>query len=184
MKYRIRRRQILALLPMLIFALTACGSGQNGNTSNESQTTVADPAPDTNPAQSTGGPGIDQTKIDVCAKLPRGQVEAAIGPLVEDPKPSISIGSEVGCDYVVDQGRGYGVTIYNLDRWDLIPQTLDVTPVPDLGDGAYLQRRDVDGSHQLFVLVRDRAVVGVSVNGADTPQLRQLLDLALDSVRE
>lgn len=170
----------LGIALLLALLLTACGSTQNNLEASTSG--VEDPSP-VNSVFMTGGPGIDPTAIDVCAELPREKVEAAIGPLTEEPTASIAIGSEVGCDYVVEQGRVYEMTIYNLDRWDLIPQFLDVTPVPDLGDSAYVQHSAVNGGTQLFVLVRDRAVVSASVNGADTPQLRKLLDLAIAEVQ-
>jgi hypothetical protein len=181
-----RARFILCAI-LLVAALTACGGARtDGVPSAATDASVAPPpAPIASPNARTGagGPGIDQTKLDVCALLPRDQVEAAIGALTEAPKPSITIGSEVGCEYVVDQGRGYEITVYNLDRWELIPTFIDgTTPVAGIGDGAYAAK-GVGGGTALYVLLRGRAVVGARVNGADTPQFRRLLDVALARVR-
>ena len=73
-----RARFILCAI-LLMATLAACGGGSAG-----SADTAAPPAPSpASPSASTdaGGPGIDQTKLDVCALLPRDQVEAAIGAL-------------------------------------------------------------------------------------------------------
>jgi hypothetical protein len=183
----VRRAQVALGALVLACALAACGAGPgeaaygdsaSGTSEEGSEAVFVSPIT----PQGAGRPGIDQTKIDVCALLPRLQVEAAIGPLEEEPRRSLAIGSEVGCEYTVAQGRGYEVSVYNLDRWDLIPQLMDVTPVGGLGDGAFAEKQ-VGGGVALYVLLRDRAVVGARVNGADTPQLRKLLGLALDSVR-
>jgi hypothetical protein len=180
-----RARFILCAI-LLIAALAACGGARtDGAPSAATDASVAPPAPIASPSASidVGGPGIDQTKLDVCALLPRDQVEAAIGALTEAPKPSITIASEVGCEYVVDQGRGYEITVYNLDRWELIPTFIDgTTPVVGIGDGAYAAKA-VGGGTALYVLLRGRAVVGARVNGADTSQFRRLLDVALARVR-
>src|SRR5215217_5068499 len=181
-----RARFILCAI-LLVAALVACGGARtDGVPSATTDASVAPPpAPIASPNASTdaGGPGIDQTKLDVCALLPRDQVEAAIGALTEAPKPSITIGSEVGCEYVVDQGRGYEIMVYNLDRWELIPTFIDgTTPVAGIGDGAYAAKA-VGGGTALYVLLRGRAVVGAQVNGADTSQFRRLMDVALAQVR-
>ncbi|MBC8074507.1 MAG: DUF3558 family protein, partial [Chloroflexales bacterium] len=170
----------LALCALLFaYALAACG-GPTPTASTAPYDNVA--APTSAAASSDAiGLGIDQTRLDVCALLPRAEVEAAIGTLVDEPKQSLAIGDEVGCGYLVDQGRGYEVLVYNLDRWELLPQFLDVSPVAGLGDGAYAEKR-VGGGVTLYVLLRERAVVSVGVNGADTPQLRQLLSLALAQI--
>lgn len=194
---RATRYRTLILVLLALLALAACGSASSssGDDSYRNDTGAATaataaiaPAASADDAQHNDAAadaetGIDQTKLDVCATLPRDKIEAIIGPLAQAPKPSISVGREVGCEYGIDEGRRYAVVVYNLDRWQLIPQFIDVTLVPGLGDGAYLEHRSADGSNQLYVLARGRAVVSVGVNGADTPQLRQLLDLALASVR-
>jgi hypothetical protein len=167
---------------LLVAALAACGGARtDGAPSAATDASVAPPpAPIASPNASTGagGPGIDQTKLDVCALLPHYQVEAAIGALTEAPKPSIAIGSEVGCEYVVEQGRGYEIMVYNLDRWELIPTFIDgATPIAGIGDRAYAAK--AVGGATLYVLLRGRAVVGARVNGADTPQFRRLLEVAL-----
>jgi hypothetical protein len=114
--------------------------------------------------------------------LPQGKVEAAIGALAEPPKKSLAIGSEAGCEYVVDQGRAYEITVYNLDRWELIPQFVDgATATSGIGDGAYTAK-EVGGGTAMYVVLRDRAVVGARVNGANTAPFRQLLKLALEKV--
>lgn len=181
------RRTRLALCALLFAsALAACGSptptASTATDNGYAAPASAEVAPTSSSvAADAGGPGIDQTTLDVCALLPRAEVEAAIGALEEEPEKSLAIGSEVGCEYTVSQGRGYEVSVYNLDRWELLPQFLDVSPVAGLDDGAYTEKR-VGGGVTLYVLLRDRAVVSVGVNGADTPQLRQLLSLALGRV--
>ena len=172
--------QSIALTGLLVLTLAACGG------------TRAAVEPSTAPAASpeatlvspiAASPGIDQTKLDVCALLPQDKVEATIGALTEPPKKSLAIGNEVGCEYVVDQGRAYEITVYNLDRWDLIPQMIDgATATSGIGDGAYATK-EVGGGTALYVLLRDRAVVAARVNGANTAPFRQLLNLALAQVR-
>jgi hypothetical protein len=169
----------IALSGLLLLALAACGgapAAQEPSAASQDSPEVILPSP------LAGGPGIDQTKLDVCALLPKDKVEAAIGALTEPPKQSLAIGNEVGCEYVVDQGRAYEITIYNLDRWDLIPQFIDgATATSGIGDGAYAAK-EVGGGSALYVLLRDRAVVGARVNGANTAPFRQLLHLALDQI--
>jgi hypothetical protein len=188
MKRTFRALSSAAALLALLLALAACGAATYDNqpaagaTAAVGVTTPQLSSDDITGGPAGSGPGIDQTRIDVCALLPRPQIEAVIGVLTKLPQPTIAIGDEVGCKYVVDQGRAYSVTIYNLDRWELLPTFLEVEPFEGLGDGAYSEQR-VGGATALYVLLRNRAVVGVDVNGADTPQLRQLLDLALNNLR-
>jgi len=169
----------IALSGLLLLTLAACGAApiaEELSTAPEDSPQVILPSP------LVGGPGIDQAKLDVCALLPQDKVEAAIGALSEPPKHSLAIGNEVGCEYVVDQGRAYEVTIYNLDRWDLIPQFIDgATMTSGIGDGAYAAK-EVGGGTALYVLLRDRAVVAARVNGANTAPFQQLLNLALERV--
>jgi hypothetical protein len=169
----------IALCGVLMLTLAACGGT---SATAEPSAAQADSSQVTLPSPSAAGTGIDQTKLDVCALLPQDKVEAAIGALSEPPKKSLAIGDEVGCEYVVDQGRAYEITVYNLDRWDLIPQFIDgATATSGIGDAAYVAK-EVGGGTALYVLLRDRAVVGARVNGANTAPFRQLLNLALERV--
>jgi hypothetical protein len=181
MIFTIRSAKIAQLIALtgLLLTLAACG-GARADTEPSTAPEASPQAAFESPIAS--GPGIDQTKLDVCAMLPQDKVEAAIGVLTKPPQKSLAIGNEVGCEYVVDQGRAYEITIYNLDRWDLIPQMFDdVTVTSGIGDGAYATK-EVGGGTALYVLLRDRAVVGARVNGANTEPFRQLLDLALAQV--
>jgi hypothetical protein len=171
--------QLIACTSLLL-TLAACGGAR--------AEVAPSAAPEDSPQAIAASPiasitGIDQTQLDVCAMLPRDKVEAAIGELTKPPQKSLAIGNEVGCEYVVDQGRAYEITIYNLDRWDLIPQMFDdITAVPGIGDAAY-STKEVGGT-ALYVLLRDRAVVAARVNGANTEPFRRLLSLALAQVPE
>jgi hypothetical protein len=178
----IGRAPIMIALLLVCALLAACGSATPAATEGGYGSDAA-PASDTAAGADIGSSGIDLAKLDVCATMPRAQLERAIGALVEAPKPTISIGTEVGCEYVVDQGRGYSIVVLGLDRWDIIPTFVDgATPIEGLGDGAYTAK-EVGGGTSLYVLLRDRAVVNVRVNGADTLQLRQVVDIALANLR-
>lgn len=173
--------RLIALSGLLMLTLAACGTTI---AAEDSSAATTDSPEVTLPSPIAAGTGIDQTKLDVCALLPLDKVEAAIGALTEPPKPSLAIGDEVGCEYVVDQGRAYEITIYNLDRWELIPQFIDgATATSGIGDGAYTAK-NIGGGTKLYVLLHNRAVVGASVNGANTEPFRQLLNLALEQVPE
>lgn len=175
-------------ISLLALALSACG----GPTSTPSTVpTSANPIPtavgdansalDSSSSIDVDGSGIDQTKLNVCTMLPRADVEAAIGALSKAPQPTIPIGNEVGCTYVTDQARAYAVSVYNLDRWELFTKGMDGESVAGIGDGGWMVK-GFEGSHTLYVLLRNRAVVGVDVAGADTPQFRKLVDVALAAV--
>ena len=97
-----RRVQFALFALLFTCALAACGGGRTDEAAypdssqsaaqEESAPSFASPVT----PRDADGAGIDQTTIDVCALLPRAEVEAAIGALEEEPTKSLAIGSEVG----------------------------------------------------------------------------------------
>ena len=178
-------RALLALL-LLALSLTACGSVPPSDEAAAPEAAAPSAgtlsADEANPDSSAGADGIDLAALDICATFPQAAVEPITGPLVAAPTPTIAVGNEVGCEYEVDGGRAYTITAYDLDRWELLPDIFDVRPIPGLGDGAYAAT-DASERANLFVLLRNRAVVNVAVNGVETPKLRTLLDAAIAGLR-
>ena len=179
---RLSRLGAWMLCMLMCIALAACGN--SASTSSTSSTGDIAPSASTIEAAATpegtstvadvGGPGIDQTKLNICAIIPRTSVEAVIGPLAAAPKASLPIGNEVGCDYTSD-ARYVGISVYNLDRWELFTKGLEGKPVSGVGDGGFMAE-EVDGSHTLYVLLRGRAVIGVHLSGENMQEFRKLVD--------
>lgn len=172
----------LALSALLLFIVTACNRSTLPSSIAPTSDTALVATPVATEAASAsdnntpdaGGRGIDQTRLDVCAIVSRTRVEAVIGALAKAPKAILPIGNEVGCHYASD-ARSATISVYNLDRWDLFTQGLEGTPVSGIGDGG-LMVKEVDGSHTLYVLLRDRAVVGIHLSGENMQEFRQLVD--------
>ncbi|MFM7064699.1 MAG: hypothetical protein ACKO04_14590 [Actinomycetes bacterium] len=154
----LRRRALPVFLVVGIFALGACGSGDDGG---ERAATTAEAG--TGAGGDSGGSATDIPDIDACSLLTSEQVSAVLGGPVDAPTPN-STPASTGCGWFSTSGKpGDGVTLtiqplvvfdgtvkvggasgYSFEQVDglgddaffLTPETTSTNPILSVKDGS------------------------------------------------
>lgn len=177
----------LALLLLTALLLAACG-GETPATptapvqapaetaSGPAPTTDAIPAPtDTTEASTSSGEAIDLASLDPCTFVPQAEIAGIFGPLKDAGTVDTALGLEKGCTFYNEDGNFVSLTVHPADMWDLRKNLeADTEPVSGLGDEAF--GVDKSDAYDLFVLVRDVAMLEVRVSTHDQTQARQLAE--------
>jgi hypothetical protein len=186
----------LAAAPVLFVALLG-GCQKGGTSSTASHDAVAPTSAATATAAATTDPvtapvaqGVGTPKTDPCTLLTKGIAEGALG-LAVGPPAKVALPGNVTCAYHPADGRPNVfvllTTYTGSGKAALLAATKkfpDATPVPNLGDAAYVSRR----AHAIGVSVGD-LIFGMSllrVDGLDTAPAvieAQLITVARTVVR-
>jgi hypothetical protein len=129
----------------------------------------------------------DYAKYNVCEAVPGDAIARAVGGQIVTTRPTFDKNWS-RCLYMVttpgsDQQRGYTVWLAPpADFEDMKPYIEEkITPVPGLGDGAYIYRDKGDGRFKIYVLMRGQQTI--STTGETTESARHVAEAVIAVLR-
>ena len=129
----------------------------------------------------------DFTQIEVCNLVTDLEVAQLDNGTVQSPAQSSDLGSTRGCSYgITTADGGYDYVIIYVEPPEFVEASLELsteqgTPIPDLGDQAFLQE-DTD-AEQFRLLVERPGDFGIEVIGENADALVAIARLLLTRIQ-
>jgi len=181
-------RTLTVILALTVFLVCSPGCGQSSSSDKPQKPAAASTTLSNHPTPSPASKAsasvnrrVDLASLKPCGILSREEVEPVFGTVRGEPREDVSISGEKGCTYRNLKGNFADIVVYEPEKWKLQKVVRkNVNPVEGMGDEAFWAR--VDNTVELWVLLRDRAVVEVRVSTKDLEQARKLAQRVIDKL--
>ncbi len=152
----------------LVLMLVACGGPKTAPTAAPTSTPRSSAPP------TAASAGIDLTKVDMCTLVPKGDIEAVLGPLGKEPKADPPNGPEIGCTFYNEQGEYVDLSLNPVGDWGMLRQLQpDAKDLTLDGDKAF--SADKFYGVELWVLRQGKAIIQVRLSTKDLEQAKKFV---------